>query len=195
MAKKFARLLLVVLSFATVGFTQQIPAWEIFGGYSFERSAVREYYKSTPIIYTFRERYENLNGWEVAVTENVNHWFGGTLQLTGHYKSPVVLTTKSRQNLFSIMYGPRFSHRMSWGTPYGHLLFGAGRTSVTVSPGPHTAEASFVVAGGGGLDLNLGTKAAIRVLQIQYSPMNQVAAKDHKFQASAGIVLYLGTAK
>jgi len=176
---------------------QQRPAWEVFGGYSFERSDVREYYKSTPIIYTFRDRYINLNGWEISVTENhgSTRWFGGTLQVTGHYKSPVVLGTKNNEKMFSILYGPRFSHSMGWGTPFGHILFGAARAQVTVSPGPHASETSFAAAAGGGLDINLGSKAAVRVLQVQYSPMNQVGTKNHKFQASAGIVFRLGKTK
>ena len=192
MARTLLRFLLLVLLYASAGFAQQSPAWELFGGYSFERSDVREYYKSTPILYTFREQYINLNGWELAVTENVNRWVGGTLQLTGHYKSPVVRGAKNREQMFSILYGPRFAHRMSWATPYGHVLFGAGRAAVTVSPGPHATETSFVVAAGTGLDVNLREKAAVRILQIQYSPMNQVGTKNHKFQASAGVVFYLG---
>jgi hypothetical protein len=174
---------------------QQAPAWEFFTGYSFERSAVRTYYRSTPIIYTFREQYINLDGWELSVTENVNRWFGGTFQATGHFKSPVVLGTKTRQRLFSFMYGPRFSYRAGWSTAFGHVLFGASRASATVSPGPHASETAFTAAAGLGLDVNLGSKAAMRVLQIQYSPMNPLATKDHKFQASAGFVFYLGNNK
>jgi hypothetical protein len=195
LARTFLRLFLLVLCLTPAGFAQQTPAWEIFGGYSFERSVVREYYKSTPIIYTFREDYLNLNGWELSVTENVNRRFGGTFQLTGHYKSPVFRGTKSRQNMFSIMYGPRFTQRAGWITLYEHVLFGANRTSVVVSPGPHATETEFAVAAGLGLDVNLGSKAAIRVFQAQYSPTNPIVSRDHKFQASAGLVFYLGKTK
>jgi hypothetical protein len=188
-------LFLLLLSFATSVFAQQTPAWEFFAGYSFERSVVREYFKSSPIIYSFKERYANLHGWELSVTENLNRSFGGTLQATGHYTSPVFQGTKTRQNMFSIMYGPRFSHRMGWGTPYAHLLLGAARVSATVSPGPHTSEVGFVAAVGVGADLNLGRKAAVRMIQIQYSPMNPVVSTEHKFQASTGIVFYLGGTK
>jgi len=194
LVKKLLWLLVAILFVASGGFAQA-PAWELFGGYSIQRSDVREYYKSTPALYTFRDRYINLNGWELSATENLNRWFGGTLQLTGHYKSPVVLGTKNQERMFSIMYGPRFSYRMGWITPFGHVLFGAARATVTVSPGPHATETTFAAAAGLGLDVNLGSKAAVRVLQLQYSPMNPVGAKDHQFQASAGVVFYLGEAK
>jgi hypothetical protein len=187
------RLFLLVLCLTPAGFAQQqTPGWEIFGGYSFERSVVREYYKSTPIIYTFREDYTNLNGWELSVTENVNRRFGGTFQATGHYKTPEFRGTRSRQNLFSIMYGPRFTQRAGWVTLYEHVLFGANHTSVVVSPGPHASEWAFAAAGGLGVDVNMGSKAAVRVLQVQYSPMNPIVSREHKFQASAGLVFHLG---
>jgi len=195
LARTFLLLSLLLLSFAPSAFAQQTPAWEFFGGYSFERSVVREYFKQTPIIYAFKEQYANLNGWELSVTENLNRSFGGTLQATGHYKSPVLQGTKTRQNLFSLMYGPRFSHRMSWATPYAHVLLGIARTSATVSPGPHIAEVEFAAAVGAGFDLSIGRKAAVRVVQVQYSPMSPVVSRDHKFQGSAGIVFYLGSTK
>jgi hypothetical protein len=190
------KILLLVLFLAAPCLAQKTPAWEFFGGYSVERSDVREYYKSTPTIYTFRDQYINLSGWEASVSENVNHWFGGTLQFTGHYKTPVASGTTNRERMLSLMYGPRVSHRMSWGTPFGQVLFGAARAAVTVTPvGPHISETAFAVAAGGGLDINLGSKTAVRVLQLQYSPMNPVGTKQNKFQASAGVVFHVGQAK
>jgi hypothetical protein len=189
------RLFFLLPALAPAAFAQQTPAWEFFGGYSFQRSSVREYYKSTPTLFTFREQYINLNGWEFAVTENVKPWLGGTFQLDGHYKSPDFRGSKNRERIHSILYGPRFSHRAGWGTAYAHMLFGAARASVTVSPGPHPHETSFAATAGAGLDLNLGKKAAVRVLQLQYSPTNPLASKNHRFQASAGMVFYVGQAK
>src|SRR5262249_24558198 len=147
--------------FATAAFAQQTPAWELFGGCSFQRSDVREYYKSNPALYVFRNRYINMHGWEFSATENLNGWFGGTLQLTGHYNNPVVLGTKTRESAFSIMYGPRFSYRTPWVTPFGHVVFGAAHASVTVSPGPHASETKFAAAAALGLDVNAGNKLAV----------------------------------
>jgi hypothetical protein len=195
LARTFAQVSLLVLLFASRALAQQSPAWEFFGGYSFERSPVRQYFKSTPILYTFRESDANLNGWELAVTENLNSWFGGTLQATGHYVNPVAAGTTNHVKMFSIMYGPRFAHRTRHATPYAHLLFGASHSSVTVSPGPHASETIFAIGAGGGLDVSLGEHMSVRALQIQYSPMNPVVTKDHNFQASAGVVFYVGSTK
>ena len=193
MAKTLLRLLLLMLSVSTAGFAQQpAPEWEFFGGYSVERTPVRAYFRATPIIYTTRELWMNLHGWELSVTENINSRWGGTFQATGHYKSPVVNGSKNQERIHSFLYGPLFSHRMGWATPYAHVLFGVGHTSVRVSPGPSDKETSFVAAVGVGLDLKLGRKTAVRVFQIQYTPMTQLVSKDHSFQASVGFVFYLG---
>jgi hypothetical protein len=184
-----------MLCFASTGLGQQTPGWDFFGGYSFERADVRQYYKSTPIIYTSRDHFINLNGWEFAVTENINHWFGGTLQATGHYANPVVLGTKNHASNYSILYGPRFSWRKPWGTPYGHVLLGLGHANVSVSPGPHASETSFAMAAGIGLDMKVSNKAGIRALQVQYLPTNQLGTKLNRAQISAGMVFYVGGAK
>jgi opacity protein-like surface antigen len=189
------QLSLLALLFASPALAQQGPEWEFFGGYSFERSVVREYFKSTPTIYTFRERYENLNGWEASITENINRWFGGTFQATGHYKTPVASGVTNHVRSHSFMYGPRFSHRTRWATPYLHILVGVTNASVTVSPGPHASETGFTMGLGGGLDLNLGKNFSVRALQVQYSPMNPIVSKENKFQASAGVVFYAGKTK
>ena len=196
MAKRLSLFLLLVLS--SVPCYAETPAWEIFGGYSFQRAGVRLYYKTSPIIYTFKDRYINMNGWEVSATENLNPWFGGTLQLTGHYNTPTVTgssnsLSSNREHMFSMLYGPRFSYRASWATLFGQALFGAGHVSVAVIPtGPHASDTTFEAAVGGGFDINLGKTVAARVLQVQYSPTNHLDIKRAKFQASAGIVLNLG---
>ena len=195
MTKTLLRFSLLALLFAPTAFAQQYTPWEVFGGFSVQRANVREYYKATPIIYTFRERFINLPGWEVSLTENVNKWFGGTLQSSGHYSTETVLGTKNRQKKFAILYGPRFLYPGGWFRPYGHVLFGAAHASVTVSPGPHATQTRFAVAGGGGVDLKVSSRVGIRAFEVQYSPKNEIGSRPNQFQASAGAVFYIGQPK
>src|ERR1051325_8109476 len=123
---------LLIFLFSLTCIAQEAPAWQFFGGYSFERADMREYFKTTPIIYTFRHHYVNMNGWEFAVTENRNRWFRGTLDLSGYYKTPVLLGVSNREHIYSILYGPRFSFAQPFGTPFAHVLFGAAHTSTAV---------------------------------------------------------------
>ena len=197
---KLLSLFLLVLVFAAPCAAQTTPQttppWEIFVGYSLQRSDVREYFKTSPIIYASRGGYVNLNGWDASVTENINHWFGGTIDFSGHYKSPVVATTTNREQMYSIMYGPRFSYRAPGFTPFFHVLLGVAHADVKVTPtGPRASDSSFAAAAGGGLDLNIGSKAAIRLFQAEYFRTSLLGTRQDGLRASAGIVFHLGKNK
>ena len=188
------RLFLLTLFFASPCLAQTIPAWEVFGGYSQQQSNVKQYYKSTPIIYTVRNQIVNLNGWDVSVTENINRWFGGTLDIRGHYRKPTVLGSANRERMYSVMYGPRFSFRGSPSiVPFANVLLGVAHMDLKVTPtGPRASDASFAMAEGGGLDLKFWNNAAIRVVQAEYLRANALGANQNSFRFSAGVILYLG---
>jgi len=179
---------------------QENPEWEVFGGYSLQRSGVREFFKSTPSLYTFRDRTAWLGGWDFALTENVNRWFGGTLDLSGHYKTRDFLGSTNRERIHSVLYGPRFFQRIHGLVPFGHVLIGLAHADRAVtSVGPHEKDNAFAVAPGGGLDLNLGKKAAIRVFQAEYFRTNLrtevFGTSPNGYRASFGVVFYLGKTK
>src|SRR5215470_18654615 len=92
-------LLLILFFLATPCIAQEVPSWEFFGGYSFQETNVREYFRSTPIIFSFQNHYAGLQGWDVSATENVNNWFGGTLDISGHYGSPSLRGTTTSQHI------------------------------------------------------------------------------------------------
>ena len=187
---------IVALLLAAPAFAQQAPAVEFFGGYSVQKTNVREYYKSTPIIYSIRNRYENLDGWDFSITENRNRWFGGTLDVSGHYKTPNLLGSNNREQMHSILYGPRFSVRTRFFIPFVHALFGATFMNVAVQPvGPHASDHSFAIAAGGGVDLKFHDAAAIRLLQAEYFHANALGSNQNNYRASAGLVFYVGKRK
>lgn len=189
------RILLLVLSIAAPGYAQTIPDWEVFGGYSWQRSNLREYFKSTPIIYSVRNKAGNLNGFDVAFTENINPWFGGTLDISAHFATPEIATVRTRERMYSVMYGPRFSFRKwpGW-TPFGHVLAGVANMDAKVTPtGPHLSDTSFGLAAGGGLDVKAGGKTAFRLVQAEYFRANSLGASQNNFRLSAGVILYLGS--
>lgn len=188
------RILLLVLFLATPCLAQTTREWEVFGGYSLQRSNVKQYYKSTPIIYTVRNHDVSLNGWDVSVTENINRWFGGTLDISGHYRKPTVSGSANRERMYSIMYGPRFSLRSSPSVvPFAHVLLGVAHMDIKVVPtGPRASDASFAMAAGGGLDVKFRDNAAVRVVQAEYLRANALGANQNNFRLSAGVILYLG---
>ena len=194
--KRTIHLFLLILLLTMPCLAQEVRPWEVFAGYSFQRADVREYYKTTPIIYTFRQHYVNLNGWEAAVTENVNHWFGGTLELSGYYKTPQFLGVSNSERMYTILYGPRFSYRKPYGAAFVQGLLGAAKTSVNVVPtGPHANDYSFAMHIGGGVDLTLTNQAAVRLLQLDYLRTNALSSGQNNYQLSAGIVFHFGKGK
>ena len=157
---------------------------------------MREYFKTTPIIYTFRHDHVNMNGWEFSATENRNRWFGGTVDISGYYTTPTVLGIDNREQIYSIFYGPQFSYRKPSRTAFAHILLGGAHTSVKVVPtGPHASDFTFAMGLGGGLDLPLKNGAAIRVLQADYLHTNALGIAQNNFRLSAGVVFSFGTAK
>lgn len=184
---------LFVLLIAAPCAAQETPAWEIFGGFSLEKAEVREYYKSSAILYAIRNQSVTLSGWDVSVTENLNRWFGGTFDLSGYYKTPQLLGTNNQERIYSILYGPRFSYRTRWFNPFAHVLIGAVHAHVEVTPvGPSASEYSFAMAAGGGLDISLGRKAAARLFKAEYFRTDVLGTKQNSFRVSAGVVFYLG---
>src|SRR6266481_3476875 len=193
------QLLPLLLVLVTPCLAQETPAWQFFGGYSFQRADVREYFKTTPIIYTFRHHYVNMNGFEFSVTENRTRWFGGTLDLSGYYKTPQVAGISNRAQIYSILYGPRISYPVSYsklsGTAFAHVLFGGTHTSVSVTPtGPHASDFSFGMTLGGGFDLPLRNDIAVRVLQVDYFRNTALGTSQNNYRLSTGVVFNLGKA-
>jgi len=207
--KRFLHTSLLLSLLSPVCFAEETAPWEVFGGYSFQRADVREYFISrpTPLIYAARHHYVNMNGWELSVTENLNRWFGGTLDISGYYGSPAIGSVTTRDHIYSILYGPQFSYRKDTNigapgrlifssVPFAHILFGGAHTSATVGPpGPHASDFSFAMALGGGLDWPLTPDASIRLLQLDYLRTNALQASQNNYRASIGVVLRLGKPK
>ena len=149
----------------------------------------------------------NMNGWELSVTENLNRWFGGTLDIIGYYGSPAVGSVTTRDHIYSILYGPKFMYRKDTNigapgrlifssVPFAHILFGGAHTSATVGPpGPHASDFSFAMALGGGLDWPLTPDASVRLFQLDYLRTNALGAGQNNYRASIGVVLRLGKPK
>ena len=66
----------------------------------------------------------SLRGWNFSVSENINHWFGGAIDVSGAYANPRGI----REFQHTIVGGPVFSYRKISGvTPFAHAMIGGGR--------------------------------------------------------------------
>jgi hypothetical protein len=154
---------------------QEVPRIEVFGGYSH-------------LIANVNGTSSNFNGATLAVGENVNRWFGGTLDFTGHWGTQAGY----RVNTQTLMYGPVFSYRgLPNITPSGHVLMGF----VHGSPGYLGVSESDRVFGamlGGSVDVGFTRMVAFRVIQADYLFSRFFHTRQDNIRLSAGIVLRFG---
>jgi len=134
---------------------------ELFGGYQFARvSGV------------------NANGWEAALTGNLNRWFGVTGDFSGAYCCG--------GNGYTFMGGPTISARAGALKPFVHALFGG----VHGSASGFGAGNGFAMAVGGGLDIRAARHMAIRVGQVDWFMLRPAGVSlNRNVRISAGIVL------
>ena len=152
-----------------------LPEFELFGGYSYLRS-------------DFGSTDRGYNGWGVSLTQNVNKWFGGVLDASGHYAA----VNGIGSNVHTLMYGPVFSHRMKGNfTPFAHGLMGAVRGSQTYL-GLSQPKFAFGAAVGGGFDVRIRKVAAIRVVQVDYLFTPFLGVRQDNVRLSTGLVFYFG---
>jgi hypothetical protein len=136
----------------------QPKAGEVFGGYQFV------HFDSI-----------NANGWNGAITGNVNRWLGVTGDFSGTYKGG--------GRLYSYMGGPTFSLRTKRVTPFTHVLFG-GATACESGCG-----SAFTMALGGGLDVNASNRFALRLVQADWMLFRAGGFTDKKnVRVSTGVV-------
>jgi len=130
----------VVLAWGTFAMAQEEhPKAEVFGGYQFTHLG--------PSL--------NANGWNAAVSGNLNRWFALTADTSAAYKGG--------GHLYTFMFGPTFSVRTKNLTPFAHALFGGAVAGEGGSSG-----GAFSMGLGGGLDLNAGSHVALRLVQADW---------------------------
>ena len=167
---------------------QETPKVELFGGYSYFRT----------------EDDRNLHGWNGSVAVNLNNWFGLVADVSGHYDSRTLFLGDSISfrhfNRHQVLVGPRFSFRKDRRlTPFAHALFGIARDheKITVTPFFQTFEFSdtgFAMAVGGGLDVEIARRLALRIIQVDYD-LTHVNFTQHNVRASVGLVFRFGSTK
>ena len=180
--KRFTWLIPVLLLFCVTAKAQDIPAWELAGGYSYLRANING-------------SSFHLNGGGGSVTENLNSWFGGRFEFNafrGNISVPsatgTVIKSVSAQ---TFTYGPVFSYRkFDRVTPYGHVQVGAIHASQGYL-GISASAFKFALAPGGGADFKINQRAAVRV-QADYLATYFLNTTQDNVQFSAGLVIRLG---
>lgn len=155
---------------------QDVPRAEVFGGYSYAG--------------------EGTHGWDASVAGNVNRWLGLVADVSGQYTGLDEPGVRERIKTHSALFGPQVSARGGGRvTPFARALFGASHVRTDATEGGQSfsfSDTSFAVALGGGLDVRVNDRVAIRVVQLEYVRTSFFGETQNKGRLSFGLVLRLG---
>lgn len=175
-----------MLLFSVPGFAQEYsyPKLEVFGGLSISSVGLPSVDPNTLLPTTLRQSFL---GWQTDVGANVTRHLGFVGDFGGQYKTidagTLLTGTASGVGLgmsnYQYLFGPQFNVRVSKINPFLHFLVGASRTTAAVSETDpvtgltSTAAVSSTGLGlgiGGGLDLSVSHRLALRVPQFDWTP-------------------------
>ncbi len=177
------------------------PKAEVFGGYSFGSIKVKD-----PLGVL---EHKTAEGFQAAIAVNVNRTLGIVADFGGLWGdlSRTVFSGGTRGGTFrmlQVFVGPRFTKRMEGFAVFVHALPGFAQqrdtimsTSFFFPPSTTTSTSyGFAVALGGGVDVNLGKRLAIRAVQVDYLPTRFSTPSFSNFRSNVrvgvGVVLKFG---
>lgn len=131
----------------------------------------------------------NLNGWEAQGNYNFNRWLGATADFGGYYAR---LGAGIDFNQYTFLFGPTFSLRTSHITPFAHALFGVSHLYDGAFPNA-PVDNPFTFAVGGGIDIPVKGRFAIRGVQLDWIRINYPYNADNVLRVSTGVVFRLGS--
>ena len=175
----------VVVLFLTTLSLAQVPAGNVFFGYSYLSADQNTGGRA------------NLNGWNASVEGKVAPLLGIVADISGYYGSqdfalvctaPLCPPSSLSSSTHSFLFGPRLSVSVGKFRPFAHALFGASHINGSAA-GVSESDTSFAYALGGGLDYHLVPLIAWRIqadaLQTRFFGGTQSNAR-----ISTGIVVH-----
>lgn len=187
--KRIVCLLGLVLLFGAAASAQDVPKAEGFLGYSYVR--VRPGSGISGL---------NLNGGSGQFSYNATNSFSIVADFGG-YKFNQTLTTPGgpvtvNGNVFSYLFGPRYTYRGGRVEPFAQVLFGGARASAGAL-GVSGSDTGFALTAGGGVDIKVSDHFAIRPVQAEYfltrfGSSLGATQSQHNFRYSGGVVFRFG---
>jgi len=175
-----------LLVFSIPSFSQEViyPKAEVFGGFSISSTAVSSSDPTTGLPTSLRETFW---GWQGSANFNLSHHLAIVGDFGGQYKTLPGITgagatlTGVSLNSYQFLFGPRVMFRRNRVTPFVHAMFGGVREGVgsmtltvpgTTLTTPAVASTGLGMGMGGGFDINVSDRLALRVPQFDWTPMH-----------------------
>jgi len=165
-------IMLPVLLLVTAAQAQDAPKVELFGGFSYSRGDIDL----------------NMYGWNFAVAGIVNRWFSIVGDVSGNYTSPGNEIVDVNLNMYSFAAGPQFSARGDSVTGFARVLVGANRFGAGAF-GFRGGDTNLEFVIGGGLDIPLNERFAIRAVQADWVLVRTNGSNLDQARLSSGLVV------
>lgn len=183
LALKVAVLGVALSAFTTLASSQSFlglkpPEVNIFAGFSLVR------YDSVPLGFSNKL---NMNGGNLELSlPNLYQGWGIVGDFSGH--------KNNEMEMFNYTFGPQYRFELKGIDVFGHLLLGKSRSRL-LKVGTSIIEPSslgFTVAMGGGADIPIGNRFAIRAIQYDYMINSAFQDHLHDMRFSSGLVIKFG---
>jgi hypothetical protein len=158
------------------------PRVEVFGGFSYLPANVATDFPR-----------DDSYGFQGSVAVNFNHWFGVVGDFGGQYRTVTDLGPNwpgvtAETSVYEFLVGPRFSLRRDRVTVFAHALVGGAKGNAGLAG---FSDSELAVGGGGGLDIALNRRIAIRAVQFDYIG-SFVDILEDNVRLGFGVVVKLG---
>jgi len=168
---------LLLLTSASVSRAQQVPRFDVFGGFSYLR------FNALTIGYP---NDANLYGWNGGATGYIKPKFGVAIDLSGNYGS--------QTSAYHFMLGPQYTWRRDKSNIFVHGLFGKAQNNVSIvqptRSGFESVGRSF--GAGFGYDYHWSDRISIRVFQVDVFHSTTFGKGQNDGRASIGVVYHFG---
>ena len=191
----------VLCMFGTLAAAQDQPApkWELFAGYSVFDPGANVHGLLPGALLPLNSRLEwNPRGAGASLTYDFNNWFGLTLDTSTHWGSRETgIVRRIDDAAFSnLSFGPKLTYRHNRFSPFFEVLVGDQR----LMPDAFYDVDKFGLMVGGGLDINLSRRVALRLIRAdyvlssyRYGPISSVPSTDIRgLRAQTGLVFMFG---
>ena len=171
-------ILVLALSVCSVA-ADDAPKAEVFGGYSLLRANINgaDY---------------NTNGWDGAVTGNLNRYFGVTADISGQYRTVTNTGLSTTLHEHTFLFGPTVSYRVKKLKPFAHVLFGVSHGVFSGTSFSTQTQNVFAMEFGGGVDIKVAKHVALRPVELDWRRSSFASSTQNNLRYLAGIVLNLG---
>jgi hypothetical protein len=195
--RKLVLVAVIMLGFSAIALAaDEYPRLEVFTGYSYVRCD-NTFFGNRDVT-----KPCNYDGIEISATANGNEWLGFEMNVSGYrdrsFEKPAVMVFPTaayphpsfrHHQMFSFLFGPRFSFRTGKTTTFVHALVGDSR----VTPGlyfPYDNSVSLAI--GGGFDIEVYKNISIRPVQLDYYSIREGLPFTDNLRYSVGAVFKFG---